>query len=322
MRAVIVGGSGFVGRYVAAELTARGQEVVICDRAEPAASGLGRFIRTDVTDLASVRALPLAADDLVIHLAANQYHGRVPRRNRRAYFEDTNVQGTANLLRLMEERQASRMIYFSTDMVYGKPAYLPIDTEHPKLPFGPYGASKRASELLCERYREKGARITVFRPRMIIGPGRLGVLKKLFALIDAGLPVPLIGSGNNHYQMISVLDCARAVLLAIDRDCPNAEYNLGSKNPPTVRELLSQLIRRSNSRSRLIPTPGPAVKAVLSGLSAAGLELLYKEQYMIADENYLVDISKTEQELDWSPNYSDTDMIIESYDYYKKAAAQ
>ncbi len=322
MKFILIGGSGFVGQHLAAELAKRGQEAVICDIAEPATPEIGSFVRTDVTDWASVRALPLEEDDIVIHLAANQYHGRVPRRDRQAYFAHTNVCGTANILQVMEQRRAKRMIYFSTDMVYGRPSYLPIDTEHPKLPFGPYGESKRESELLCGRYRDKGARITVFRPRMIIGPGRLGVLKKLFRLIEAGLPVPLIGSGANHYQMIAVADCVQAVMRAIDLDCPNEAYNLGSKNPPTVRELLGSLITRVNSRSRLIPTPGSAVKAVLSGLSAAGVELLYKEQYMIADENYLVDISKTERELGWSPLYSDDDMLMASYSTYKLAAAR
>ena len=41
---------------------------------------------------------------------------------------------------------------------------------------------------------------------------------------------------------------------------------------------------------------------------------------MIADENYILDISKTERELNWEPKYNDSDMIIEAYkEYYGMA---
>lgn len=75
-------------------------------------------------------------------------------------------------------------------------------------------ASKLATERLAEEYRAKGFKISIFRPRLIIGPGRLGILVKLFKLIDLNLPVPMIGGGNNPYQFISVFDCASACVAA------------------------------------------------------------------------------------------------------------
>jgi dTDP-glucose 4,6-dehydratase len=61
--------------------------------------------------------------------------------------------------------------------------------------------------------------ISMFRPRLIIGPGRLGILEKLFKLIDMNLPVPMIGSGKNPYQFISVFDCAEACAPAWKAAC-------------------------------------------------------------------------------------------------------
>jgi dTDP-glucose 4,6-dehydratase len=43
---------------------------------------------------------------------------------------------------------------------------------------------------------------------------------------------------------------------------------------------------------------------------------MYREQYMIADENYILDISETERYLYWTPQSSDQDMIIEAYAGY------
>ena len=91
MNYMIIGGSGFVGRHLAAELLAGGHRVVIADCAAPQPPGAGvsgrlAFARVDVTDPASLRKLPIGEDDVVIHLAAKQYHGAVPRRNREGYF--------------------------------------------------------------------------------------------------------------------------------------------------------------------------------------------------------------------------------------------
>ena len=165
----------------------------------------------------------------------------------------------------MAARGATKLVHFTSDMIYGHAKTAPVTEEHPADPLGEYGKSKLATEHLCQRYRDNGMRITIFRPRLIIGPGRLGILLKLFRLIDMHLPVPMIGPGKNAYQFVSVYDCASAARLAWQAGLPNEVYNLGSDDPPPVRELLSQLIAEACSRSVLVPTPAILVKAVLTG---------------------------------------------------------
>jgi len=79
---------------------------------------------------------------------------------------------------------------------------------------------------------------------------------------------------------------------------------------------LKNLIRETGSHSIVVPTPGKLVKTVLGCMGAMGVELMYKEQYMIADENYILDISETEKELEWEPQYADSNMIVEAYRNY------
>ena len=256
--------------------------------------------------------------DIVIHLAARQYHGKVPRENRREFFDSVNVEGTKNILAKMAADGAKNMVFFSTDMVYGLPQYLPVDIAHPKNPFGFYGESKVKAETICQDYREQGFNITIFRPRMIVGPGRFGILTKLFKLMDMNLPVPTIGSGKNCYQMVSVSDCADAILLAMEKGLPNREYNLGSKNSPSVRELLKEFIKQAGSHSFVLPTWGAGMKVALEMFEQLGLEIMYKEQYMIADKNYLVDTSNAEKELGWNPKDNDKDMLLAAYESYKE----
>lgn len=156
---------------------------------------------------------------------------------------------------------------------------------------------------------------------MISGPGRLGILVKLFKLIDMNLPVPTIGNGRNHYQMISVFDCVSAILAAIEKGVPNKEYNLGSAESPDITTLLRGVIKTAGSRSFVIHTPGKLVKFVLKILDNIGLTVMYPEQFMIADEEYILDISETEKDLGWKPKYNDEDMLVQAYKMYKEGKA-
>ena len=323
MRHIIVGGSGFTGGFLAQQLLEEGEDFVIVDLAPPQDSALRQrsFLPVDIENPHALASLRLESEDIVYHLAARQYHKRIPRFGRSGFFDSVNVAGTRNILEHMERSGCRNMIYFSTDMVYGLPDAIPVQTDHACRPLGPYGKSKAAAEEICAAARLRGFKITVFRPRLIVGPGRLGIFARLFHLIAANLPVPLIGDGSNRYQMISVFDCVDAMRCAVRAGLPNDEYNLGSISPPTARKLLENLIERVGSRSYLIGTPGSLVKAVLAALDYAALTLLYPEQFLIADVNYLVDISKTERQLGWIPRFRDEDMLYQAYLEYAKDSA-
>lgn len=319
MSVIIFGGNGFVGQWLIKSLTEENAQFLCCDIGPtPFLAGIP-YLQVDIRDKVQLQKVPMSHEDVVVSLAANQYHSKVPRKNRKEYFFDTNTVGAENIMAAAYEKGCRMLIQFTTDMTYGKPQYLPLDTNHPQVPFGPYGQSKLEVEKICGKYRDLGMNITIFRPRMINGPGRLGILKKLFWLIQHNLPVPTIGSGKNCYQMVSVHDCVSAIQCAIRCGIPNAEYNLGSKEPPSTRKLLKNLVHSVGSHSVVLPTPGKLVKVVLGLMGACGLELMYKEQYMIADEDYILDISKTEQELGWEPQYRDEDMIIQAYQEYVKS---
>jgi dTDP-glucose 4,6-dehydratase len=327
MKHIIIGGDGFVGRHLARLLIERGEEVLIggLTRSDLDIYRTVPFMRVDVRDAAEVATLPIEPDDVVYHLAARMLMPIMPRAERHFYFHSVNYLGTENLLRVVHERCCSKVVYFTTDMVYGRTQAMPKTEDHPRAPLGPYGGSKLASEKLCESYREKGMNVAIFRPRLIIGPGRLGILARLFRLIEANLPVPVIGNGKNHYQFISVFDCASAALAAADHGVPNGAYNLGSLNPPTVDDLLRGLIEAAGSRSILLHAPAILVKPALAALDLIGWPLMDPEQYLIADEDCIVDVSKAENELGWRPRFADHDMLLAAYAEYREskiAAAQ
>lgn len=318
MKHVIFGGDGFVGRHLAARLVADGEEVVVADIVKsdhPHHAGC-RHIHADVTDPAAVAAVPIAPEDMVYNLSAKMLSPLQVRAKRHEFFFPVNYDGTKNIIEAMDKAGANQLVHFTTDMIYGHTVVFPMTEDHPVAPLGEYGLSKWRTEELAHDWRDRGMKISLFRPRLIIGPGRLGILEKLFKLIDSNLPVPMIGSGKNPYQFISVFDCAEAARLAWKANVPNEAYNLGSLNPPPVRKLLGDLIRHAGSKSILIPTPGWAVKKTLDLLDALNRPLMDPEQYLIADENCVLDVTKGKLQLGWVPQYRDEDMLIAAYSEY------
>jgi len=323
MKHVIFGGDGFLGTELTKKLVAKGEQVLICDLKKTESSGiyesdLVTYIEMDVTKAEQLEQADVNSEDVPYHFAARLLVPILPRAERKDYFWTALYDGTKNVLEYLASRECHRMIYYTTDMVYGHTEHHPRFEDHPRTPLGPYGDAKLHTEYLCEEYREKGFNITIFRPRLIIGPGRLGILEKLFKLIDNNLPVPTIGNGKNYYQFISVSDCANAVICAVNKGFPNEAFNLGSLNPPIVNELLKSLIRRAGSKSFLVPTPAFLVKFVLDILDRLGMSIMDPEQYLIADETCVLDVSKGEKILGWVPEDTDEAMLIAAYDTYRE----
>ena len=319
-RHVITGGAGFTAKFLVDALLSRDEEIVLFDllpATQVPSSPLVRFVQGDVRKAADLKKIGLTQADTVYHLAARQFAGEVPGRSTRdAWFADVNVGGVEMLLKAMGDGGSSRLVFFSTDMTYGLPQVIPVPPTHPQNPLGPYGASKKQAETLIRSAQAAGVSASVFRPRLIAGRGRLGVLTKLFWLIHKGLPVPLIGSGNNRYQMVSVRDCATVAVRAMELNCPSGFFNLGSSNPPRSRDLLKALIAHAGSRSVLVPTPAAAVKAALGLLDVAGIPLMYPEQFGIADKDILLDTASTTATFSWSPSESDETILRDAYDGY------
>ncbi|GGD86535.1 NAD-dependent dehydratase [Aureimonas endophytica] len=319
MKHILFGGDGFVGRHLAAKLAEEGEEVLVVDIAKSDLPHYGRVrhLTVDVTDEAAVRRVPMSPGDMVYNLSAKMLSPIQVRSKRHEFFYPVNFHGTKHIIEAMDRAGLDRLVHFTTDMIYGHTLTTPMTEDHPVAPLGEYGMSKLETEELAQRWRERGMRISLFRPRLIIGPGRLGILEKLFKLIDANLPVPMIGSGRNPYQFISVFDCAEAARLAWKAEVPNEAYNLGSLNPPPVRQLLGDLVRHAGSKSFLLPTPAWAVKRTLDLLDLVNLPLMDPEQYLIADEECVLDVSKGARQLGWVPRYRDEDMLIAAYDEYR-----
>ncbi|RMF84589.1 MAG: NAD(P)-dependent oxidoreductase [Planctomycetota bacterium] len=314
---LVTGARGLLARELMRRLRAEGRRVRGIDLPLDETDNDANITGGNLLDAASCRDVCRGVTT-VVHAAARQYHG-APRFGRDAYFA-VNVAMTRTLVDAAVKSGVRQLIYVSSDMVYGLPAGRPLRESDEPRPIGPYGESKLASERICASARASGMCVTILRPRMIIGAGRLGVLRPLFERVRRGAALPMIGDGSNRYQMVAVADVAAACCEAMARPIDGV-FNLGSDDPPPIRELLAELARRAGSSSRLLPLPTRLSHAALRALNLVGLAPLAPEQYRIAAVDYVLDTRLAREQLGWRPRFRDEEMLCAAYHAWARAAS-
>lgn len=251
MRALVTGGSGFVGHYLVEALQGDGVEVV-ASAGPHESSGLPQM---DLANGASVRAaLDAARPDVVFHLAAQTF---VPESFAApAATYETNVVGTARLTQVMREYAAAsgampRLVFASSAEVYGPrdAAEFPLRETLAPRPATPYAASKAAAEaIVLAEARAFGMDVVVARAFNHIGPGQSdrfvvpSLAAQLAAVAAGGEPLLLVGNLNAARDFLDVRDVV-AAYVALARDGASGEtYNVCSGTPVKIRDLLRDLI--------------------------------------------------------------------------------
>jgi nucleoside-diphosphate-sugar epimerase len=270
-------------------------------------------IHGDMRDAAKARELAEGAD-VLIHAAA-----ALPIRGSRREIMSVNTDGTATLLAAARDAGAGRFLFISSTAVYGIPKVHPLSEDAPLIGVGPYGESKIAAEGLV---RASGLDTVIIRPKTFLGPERLGVFEILFDWIREGKRIPMLGSGNNRYQLLAVEDLVDAIVRAATADVPGEVFNVGATDFGTVRTDLQALIDHAGTESRLRPVPARPAEIALRALELAKLSPLGEWHYKTASRDSFVDVSKAERLLGWRPTKSNPQTLIENYDWYTANRAQ
>ncbi len=145
---LVTGGAGYIGSTTAHNLLRAGYTPIILDNLSKGhrsfVEGMELF-EADITDADSIADIFKQNEfDGVIHFAALSEVGESMRDP--LSFYRTNVFGTTNLLRAMQNHGVKRFVFSSTAAVYGTPENVPIPESAPLAPINPYGATKVAVE--------------------------------------------------------------------------------------------------------------------------------------------------------------------------------
>jgi nucleoside-diphosphate-sugar epimerase len=212
MKILLTGGSGFLGSYVAEQLTAEGHTVRALVRPRSDKRVLEKLARVEfapgaIEDRASLGPA-LEGVDAVIHVA-----GIVKARKPADFFE-VNTQGTKNVLDAALARGGiSRFVYVSSLAAVGPSldgTPVPDDAE-PK-PVTHYGRSKLEAEREVLAVKDR-IPVTVVRPPLIYGPRDRETLA-FFTSVKNGV-LPMTGDGTNTLSVVYASDCAAAIVRAV-----------------------------------------------------------------------------------------------------------
>jgi len=312
-RILVTGGAGFLGinlcrRLLAGAFAVRSMDIAPFDYPERDAL---EAMQADIRDPDAVTRA-MAGIDMVVHCAA-----ALPLSSKEEILS-TDVGGTRTLLEIADRLGIERFIFISSTSVYGIPDHHPVYEQDRLQGVGPYGIAKIDAERLCLESRAKGRCVPILRPKSFVGPERLGAFELLYEWAYEGRNFPVLGSGNNRYQLLDVADLCEVILLCLTKNAHevNETFNVGAKVFGTMRENFQCVLDRAGHGKRVISLPaGPAI-AVLKALEALHLSPLYEWIYETAGCESFVSIGRMEEQLGFTPRHSNRMALVCNYDWF------
>lgn len=217
-------------------------------------------------------------------------------------FVTSNVLGTQNIINCCIKHKVEKLIYISTDEVYGQlvdEKALPWTEESPLDPRNPYSATKAAGELLVKAaYQAHGLIYNITRSSNNYGPRQLPekLIPKAIKSILEDKPIPIYGEGKQIRDWTYVADNCSAIMTILDKGLPNETYNISAKQEFTNLETMQLVCNAMGQGHNLIT--------------------FIKDPRASHDFRYSVDTAKL-QNLGWKPAYKFKEGIIDTVEWYK-----
>src|SRR5262249_49368818 len=147
--------------------------------------------------------------DAIFHCAAVMGHESAPPQE----LWDCNVTATEILARAAVAAGVRKLVYTSSNCVFGQPYEQPVTEDEAVFPVEAYGRSQVEAERILATLADS-LDVDILRCPAIVSAGRLGLVAILFEFVSEGRRIYLVGDGSNRHSFIHALDLAEACLLA------------------------------------------------------------------------------------------------------------
>jgi len=233
MRIFLTGGTGFIGGHVAANLRARGDDVVALVRSPDKAAKLRdlgcELVEGDLSNAGAIRR-GLEGADGCIHAAAI-YKVGIPKKERQPMYE-SNVNGTETVLDAAIDAGVGRIVYVSTVAVFGNTKERVVDEAYERDEsegfLSCYDETKYRSHQIAKDRIAKGAPVVIVQPGGVYGPGDHSEIGNFIDQTSKGKlrakAFPELG-----FNLVHVEDVADGILLALDKGKVGESYVLGGE---------------------------------------------------------------------------------------------
>jgi dihydroflavonol-4-reductase len=301
VKALVTGGTGFLGSHIARTLVEAGHTARILRRPTSRLDLLdGLPVEHAIGDVVDPPSLEQAMQgcDWVFHVAAVADYWRANRI--KLYL--VNVNGTVNVLRAAKRAGVRRVIFTSSGAAVGlrddgRPADESVLFNLPPGAF-PYGHSKFLAEQEVRRAVADGQDVVILNPSVVLGPGDLNQI--------SGSGVVEMARGNvfvypvGGATVIDVRDVAAAHLAAAERGRAGERYLLGALDI-SHRALMKLIARVVGVPAPVVPVPAAIIPtlALLTGLlRRVGATLpIDDNQIRLSSRNVFFDCHKAWREL-------------------------
>jgi nucleoside-diphosphate-sugar epimerase len=324
MKALITGGTGFIGsRLALASLDRREAVTALGQENTPAEETNRRLIeeRGAQVVLASVTdhdrlAAAMKGIDVVYHLAAAQHEMNVPDRK----FWDVNVEGTRGVLDAALAAGVKRVVHGSTIGVYGVPAGV-IDEETPCNPENIYGVTKLEGEKLALSFRHRLPVVAIRIPE-VYGPGDRRLLK-LFRAVRGG-SFFVIGNGENLHHLIYVDDLIQGLFLAAEHpEAVGQIILLAGPSPISTKEMartIAEDLGIQPRKMRLPLWPFLVAATVMEGtLRPVGIQPpLHRRRMDFFRKSFTLSTERAERLLGFRPTVSFREGVSRTARWYEQ----
>lgn len=295
---LVTGGAGFIGSNLIETLLTRKVygRVVCVDNLDPfydpkfkeentqpfLKNAKFKFYKTDIRDNATLAEIfEKEKPTFVVHLAAKADTRRSVKEPME--YETVNMQGTLNLLELAKDHQVKKFVFISSSSVYGNSAKAPFkETSITDFPLAPYGATKKAGEVLAYTYAHNfGLSIICLRLFNAFGERNRPdlVLYKWVDNIIHDRPIEMSGAGTRRRDFTYVGDVVRAIELALKAKGTYDIVNIGNAKPVSLATLLRFVEKALGKKAIVVSRPS----------NRASVEATH------------ADIRKAKQVLGWEP---------------------
>ncbi len=309
---LLTGGSGFLGSIMKQQIIDRGDVCVSIDlQPDDYTHELFVFFKGDIRDKVLMeRIFSKYQFDGIFHFAALLAHVKKDLGD----LWSSNVDGTKSVLDFAKQYHVHKIIFTSSNCLWGKNFDEPVTEDETPDPIEIYGKSKLECEkILLEDQSDVNS--VIFRCPTIIDEGRLGLLAILYEFIDENKKLWMVGNGNNKYQFIYAKDLINACFMALDY--PQSDvFNIGSDNVKTFNEVYTYVIQQSGSKSKLAHFPAGIAIFGMKLCFALGLSPLGPYQYKMLSSSFVFNTDKIKRKLKFAPTLTNEEMLLRSYEYY------